>query len=270
MEINRVRLVYFSPTGSTQKVLESIAKGIAVRDVEHINLTLPEEAKKTIPPFSDELVVIGAPVYGGRVPVDAVSRFKQLKASKTLAIPVVVYGNRDFEDALLELKNLAVELGFHPVAGGAFVGEHSFSTKDIPIADGRPDGLDVQLAENFGEKIRDKVAVLENPDALVDLKISGRFPYMAGGARKMGISPVTTEDTCTLCGTCASVCPTAAISVDGGVATEVERCIRCCACVKNCPTGARVIEDNMIKKIANGLSQYFSYPKEPRIFGVDL
>ena len=243
MDVKQVKLIYFSATGTTQKVLESIAKGIAVEDVEHINLTLPEGAQQTIPPFSDELVIIGAPVYGGRLPVDAINRFKQLKASKTLAILIVVYGNREFEDALLELKNLAIELGFNPFAGGAFIGEHSFATKDVPIANGRPDSLDVQKAMDFGEKIKDKVTALPSPDAPMDLDIPGRFPYEADGARSMAVSPVTKEDTCTVCGTCASVCPTAAISINGSVATEIELCIRCCACIKNCPTGARVMED---------------------------
>ena len=270
MEVKQVKLVYFSATGTTQKILESIAKGMAVKDVEHINLTLPKAAQQTIPPLSDELVIIGAPVYGGRLPVIAINRFKQLKASKTLAILVVVYGNRDFEDALLELKKLAIELGFKPVAGGAFIGEHSFATNDVPIANGRPDNQDVQIAMDFGAKIKDKVAALQSPDEQMDLKIPGRFPYLAGGARSMTVSPVTKEDTCTVCGTCASVCPTAAISINGSVATKIELCIRCCACIKNCPTGARVWEDSMMKTIANGLSQFFSYPKDPRIFGIEL
>ncbi len=102
MEVKQVKTVYYSATGTTQKVLESIANGIKVETVEHINLTLPEGAKQTIPPFTDELVIIGAPVYGGRLPVEAINRFKQLKARNTLAILIVVYGNREFEDALLE------------------------------------------------------------------------------------------------------------------------------------------------------------------------
>jgi ferredoxin len=268
VEINQVKLIYFSATGTTQKVLESVARGITAEDVGHINLTLPEGAQQTISPFSDELVIIGAPVYGGRLPVDAVNRFKQLKACKTLAVLIVVYGNRAFEDALLELKNVSIELGFKPVAGGAFIGEHSFATEDTPIANGRPDSQDLQIAMDFGEKIKAKVTALQSPDAKMNLKIPGRFPYMAGGARSMAVSPVTKEDTCTVCGTCAGVCPTAAISLNGSVATEMEQCIRCCACIKSCPTGARVMEDNMMKNIAKGLSQYFSYPQEPRIFGV--
>lgn len=268
MEIKQVKLVYFSPTGTTQKVLESIAKGLTHEAVEHINLTLPDTAQKTIPPFSDELVLIGAPVYGGRLPIEAINRFKQIQARGTLAIVVVVYGNREFEDALLELKNLAIDLGFNPVAGGAFIGEHSFATKDAPIAHGRPDSLDVQKAMDFGAKIKDKITALQSPVTQIELEIPGRFPY-EGGARSLVAAPVTKEDTCTVCGTCASVCPTAAISMNGSVATRIESCIRCCACVKNCPTGARVWENSMMHTFTNWLTENCSTRKEPQLFGID-
>jgi ferredoxin/flavodoxin len=270
MEIKQVKLVCFSPTGTTKKVLESIAKGLGVKDIKHVNLTRPGEVKRAIPPFSDELVIIGAPVYGGRLPVDAINRLKQLKASKTLAVLIVVYGNRDFEDALLELKNLAIELGFNPVAGGAFIGEHSFASKDVPIANGRPDNLDVQKAMDFGSKIKDKITALRSLDAKMDLEIPGSFPYESDGARPMPVSPVTKEDTCIVCGTCASGCPTEAISINGSVATMIELCIRCCACIKNCPTGARVMEDSMWKNITNWLNENCNTRKKPRIFGIDV
>ena len=268
MEIRQVKLVYFSPTGTTRTVLDGIAKGFAVEDVAHIDLTLPEGAKQPISPFSDELVVIGAPVYGGRLPVDAIRRFKRLEASNTLAIVIVLYGNREFEDALLELKNLSIELGFTPVAGGAFIGEHSFASEDVPIANGRPDRLDVQKAMAFGAKVKEKVAAMSSPEARVDLEIPGRFPY-EGGPRSMVVSPVSKEDACTVCGTCASVCPTGAISIDSSVATQIELCIRCSACVKNCPTGARVWEDDGMKEIASWLNENCSARKEPQLFGID-
>ncbi len=269
MKVKQVKLIYFSPTGTTQKILESIAQGIAVDNVGHINLTLPEGVQQTIPLLSDELVIIGAPVYGGRIPVDAIRRFKKITAGRTLAILIVVYGNREFEDALLELKNLAVELGFIPVACGAFIGEHSFATKDVPIANGRPDSLDVQKAMDFGVKIKDKVTALQSPDTQMDLEIPGRFPY-EGGPRSLAVSPVTQEDICTVCGTCASVCPTAAISMNVSVTTKIELCIRCCACIKNCPTGARIWEDSTMKYLAKWLHENCSARKEPRIFGIDV
>ena len=270
MGVKQLKLIYFSPTGTTQKVLDSIAKGITAEDVEHINMTFPKGAQQTIPLFSEDLVIIGAPVYGGRLPVDAVNRFKQLKANKTLAILIVVYGNREFEDALLELKKHAIDLGFIPVAGGAFIGEHSYASKDVPIANGRPDSLDVQKAMDFGTKIKDKFTTLQSLDTNIDLEIPGSFPYEASGALSMDVSPITNEDTCTVCGTCADVCPTEAISINGSVATKIELCIRCCACVKSCPTSARVMEDSKVEQIANWLNENCSIRKEPQTFWIDV
>jgi ferredoxin len=270
METSKVTLISFSPTGTTQKVLESIARGIAAKEVEQVNLTLPKGVPQVIPPFSDELVLIGAPVYGGRLPGDAVKRFTKLHASETPAVLVVLYGNRDFEDALLELRNLSRELGFVAVAAGAFVGEHSFSSEDLPTAKGRPDSEDIQKAIDFGAAIRKKAATLPSIEAMADVDIPGRFPYESGGARPMAVSPVTREDTCTLCGTCAGVCPTAAITVEERVSTATERCIRCCACIKKCPAGARVMEDDRWKGIATWLHENCSARKEPELFGVAL
>ena len=53
--------------------------------------------------WNNVLSIIGVPVYGGRVPVEAISRLQRLKANNTPAVIVVVYGNRDYNDAILEL-----------------------------------------------------------------------------------------------------------------------------------------------------------------------
>jgi hypothetical protein len=100
---------------------------------EQLDLTPPEAR---IPPFVEmqaELVVIGAPVYGGRIPIDAKFRLQRINAKNTPAVIVVMYGNREYEDALLELNDIVVETGFKPVAGGAFIGKHSFENDSIPI-----------------------------------------------------------------------------------------------------------------------------------------
>lgn len=270
MEIKQVSLIYFSATGTTRKILESIAKGIATEQITHINLTLPEHTQKTGEPFSNELVIMGAPVYGGRLPADAVKRFKTLKAGKTPAVLIVLYGNREFEDALLEFKHLAVELGFIPVAGGAFIGEHSFSTEALPIAKGRPDSRDLQTAVEFGTRVREKLLTVPSPGDQPDLELPGRFPCESPGARVMEVSPVTLEDDCTLCGDCAGLCPTAAISVTDAVTTETAKCIRCCACIKNCPEQARLFQDDMMDAITRWLNENCSARKAPEVFGVDM
>ncbi len=269
MKISRVKLIYFSATGTGKKVLESIAAGTRVEHVEHINLTDPNAQLETAQPFSDELMIFGAPVYGGRLPIEAIHRFKKLKANKTPAVIIVLYGNREFDDALLELKNLTIELGFNPVAGGAFIGEHSFATKKFPIATGRPDAQDIEKAMDFGAKIMDKINKITSPDKPMDLELPGNFPYQAAGPRIMEVSPITKKDTCSLCGTCSDVCPTAAISVNDIVETDTKQCIRCCACIKNCPEEARFFQDDMMETIMKWLNENCSERKEPQVFGVD-
>lgn len=270
MEINQMKLIYFSATGTTHKVLEGIAAGTKVDHIERTNLTIPGAAAKITQTGPDELVLIGAPVYGGRLPVEVVDRFKKLKADGTPVVPIVLYGNREFEDALLELKNLTIKLGFHPVAGGAFIGEHSFATKNYPIAEGRPDDRDIQTAAEFGAKIMKKIKNGASLDALTDFNVPGKFPYEAAGARAMAVSPLTDPDTCARCGTCSDVCPTTAISIHDTVETETDRCIRCCACIKNCPEEARFFEDDMMETITKWLNENCSARKEPQVFGVTI
>lgn len=269
MKVRTVRLICFSPTGTTRKILVGIAAGLGIEEVEAINLTPPESGRETLTLGSDELAIIGVPVYGGRMPAEAIKRLKKISANATPAVVVVLYGNREFEDALLELKNLAREQGFLPIAAGAFVGEHSFSTEVLPIAAGRPDAGDVEKAAAFGRAVADKLGWLSQAALAEDLALPGRCPY-EGGARAMAVAPVTKEDLCTLCGVCAGVCPTAAITVDERVTTTIESCIRCCACIKSCPEAARLWEDPMMLKISHWLHENCQARKEPQYFGVEV
>ncbi|MBM9616663.1 4Fe-4S binding protein [Desulfobulbus rhabdoformis] len=268
MEIQKVRLITFSPTGTTGKIIKSIAEGIAAPQIEHMNLTLPQPEPQESGFSSDELALIGAPVYGGRLPLDAIKRFQQLQAKKTPALLVVVYGNRAFEDALLELKELALSLGFLPIAGAAFIGEHSFATREVPIANGRPDEQDTQQAIHLGRKVREKINALQSWEEVKDLPLPGNHPYKERHA--LNLAPVTKESACTLCGTCATLCPTGAISIEEtAVSTKTEACILCCACIKGCPEQARIWETSTVPDIANKLNANCSERKEPEFFGVD-
>ncbi len=265
MNITSVTRVYFSPTGTTGKILQQITEGIQAAKNKDINLTLPSSGAGDYAFGQDDFVVIGAPVYAGRIPATAVQRLKQIKGNKTPAAIIVVYGNRAFEDALLELSALVQEAGFLPVAAGAFIGEHSYSTAANPIAVGRPDAQDLARAKDFGARISKKMVAIPNPERITTLTLPGKFPYKDYGAWPE-MSPVLIEDLCNLCGECAAACPTAAITVESAVLTEKKKCILCCACVKSCPLDARIMEEPMIKQIAQWLSKNFQERKEPEIF----
>ena len=262
MNVEGLRLVYYSPTGSSRKIVESIAEGIDVKPVEHVNLT-PPRSDSTKPVFhADELVVIAAPVYSGRVPPTAAGRLRSLYAEGSPAVLVVVYGNRAYEDALLELKDLASEQGFTAVAGAAFIGEHSYDAPETPIATGRPDVADIEKAVRFGEEVKAKLEILIEASRL---EVPGNRPYRQRRKWRQA-SPVTDAEKCILCGRCAAVCPTRAVTVGKTVETVAERCTRCCACVKECPVDARHWDDPEMNRVALWLATDYSERKEPEFF----
>lgn len=265
MEINSAKLIYFSPTQTTRKVIESIAQGSQIGTVEHLDLTLPDARTRAFMKIQDELAIIGSPVYAGRLPADMVSRLRRLKGNNAPAVIVVVYGNRAYEDALLELRDLVLEAGFKPFAAGAFIGEHSYSSRATPIAVGRPDVEDLIKAKEFGTVIQEKLRAIRMLDKLSPLQVPGNFPYKERSGLS-GVSPLTNETACEKCGQCASVCPTAAVTISDTVITDRSVCIRCCSCVKTCTTGARVMEDPRIRQVAEQLSMNYRKRKEPETY----
>ena len=265
MDIKTVKLLYFSPTQTTKKVVEGIARGMNAGDVEYIDLTLPDRKIENINFSGNDFVIFGMPVYGGRIPAMAAGLLEKFKGENTLASIVVVYGNRAYEDALLELKNIAVESGFKPITAGAFIGEHSFSKKEFPIAQGRPDKEDITETEAFGKSISDKIKDYKSIEDITIIDVPGNFPY------KKGVTPSkaaasTDNEVCTMCETCATVCPAGAITYEDVVITDKDKCLLCCACVKICPTEARELSVPLLLEKTEWLSKHCKEPKKADLF----
>ena len=130
MEYKNVHIIYFSPTHTSAKTAYAIAEGLSGDVLLESDITYDAPAEE-LEIHDDELTIVAAPVYGGRVAETAMERLRAFHAHQAPVVPVVVYGNRDYEDALKELSDTLVDAGFVPVSAGAFVGEHSFSRKDM-------------------------------------------------------------------------------------------------------------------------------------------
>jgi ferredoxin len=265
MKINSLKLAYFSPTGTTRKILENIAAGINVPITGQFDFTLPETETAEYEELTSGLVIIGTPVYSGRIPLDTVTRFKRLRAKGTPAVLVVVYGNIEYGDALLELKNIAEEQGFKPFAGGAFIGEHSLSNIYMPIAEGRPDEMDVNRARKFGKKIQALLSGIDTLSNLSPLNVPGNFPYKKRRV-PLRIAPFVDEMLCTKCGICIPVCPTGVITMDDKLRINSDNCIRCCACTRTCTSHALYFNDPRVKRAAENLYRNYNKRKEPEIY----
>lgn len=218
-------IIHFSPTHGGKKIARAVAEGFGSKSREQ-DLCLREQLY--LAPGPSDVAVVAMPVYGGRIPALAAQRFKAIEASETPVLTVVVYGNREYDDALLELNDLCEEQGFRVIASAAFTGEHSFNAQ---VAAGRPDHDDLKQAIALGQQLKKiKSGILSSVD------VKGNRPYKAFGGTTS--YPVGNAD-CIECGLCAHWCPTGAIPKDSCRETDGDLCIACMRCVKDCPRQAR-------------------------------
>ena len=288
MNPTAVYTVVFSPTGTSRKIAAAVAQGVA-RHGGSCNATANAAAGSAAKAFTtidlthaagkppvlpaDAAAVFAVPVYGGRVAPAALERLQEIRGEGTPAVVLAVYGNRAFGTAVAQLAAFVAERGFVPVAAGAFVGEHSYSTPGTPIAEGRPDAQDLAEAAAFGARIGQKLAhgetgpidaaKLREPHTPLLSKL--RFIRFVLGYRRRQkrtpavLLPAGDAARCTQCGRCVALCPTQAIARGDELHTDPARCIRCCACVKGCPFGARTFGT----PFAAVLSRNFARRKPP-------
>lgn len=220
--------IYFSPTGGTKKVTEIIG-GAWACEAERVDLMNPALQPEQYVFSADDICIVAVPSFGGRVPVTAVERLKKMAGNGARAVLVAVYGNREFEDTLMELKDALSEAGFRCSAAAAAVAEHSIIHK---FGAGRPDEEDCRELKEFSERIKRHLE--ENEDG--EVSVPGGHPYREYHGVPM--KPKADKD-CIKCGKCAAECPVQAIPKDNPSSLDKERCISCMHCIAICPEQAR-------------------------------
>ena len=273
MQVKQVTALFFSPTYTTRKVVVEIARNIAAQlDVPFTerNITTPLQRKETPCYQAGELVVFGVPVYIGRVPNLQREYIASIKGNGAIGVPVVVYGNRAYDDALIELRDIMQGNGFRNIAGAAFIGEHSFS---YTLGGGRPDAQDLQIADEFATSIANKIK--EGSPFPDNLAVPGNpYPYKFYNAKSSDsksidirkVKPETDPEKCTSCGLCAMLCPMGAIDPTN-CALVPGICIKCGACVKKCRPKAKYFTDPTYLEHKKILEDNFTNPrKEPELF----
>lgn len=170
---------------------------------------------------------------------------------------VAVYGNRAFEDALLELEDVLLAAGFRCPAGVAALAEHSIVRQ---VAAGRPDGADQAQLRDFGAQIRCHLA--ENGGEQ-PVKVPGNRPYRPSGAVPM--RPTAGED-CSGCGLCAEKCPVGAIPAENVKSVDQAQCISCMRCVAVCPGGVRRPDPAALAAVEAKLTALCKVRRENQLF----
>ena len=251
--------ICFSPTGGTKKAADILAKKLEKdlgADIKTVDLTDSTRDFSAVSLEKEDAAILAVPSYGGRVPAPAAKRIAAIKGNGAKAILVCVYGNRAYEDTLVELEDCAKQAGFRVDAAVAAIAEHSIARQ---FAAGRPDAQDEARLEEFAEKIQAKLGQEEvsEPD------IPGNRPYKksSGG----GMVPKPTK-ACVKCGLCAAKCPVQAIDRNDPKKVDGDACISCMRCVAVCPHSARKVNGVMLAAVDAMLKKACSVRKECELY----
>ena len=244
----KITAVYFSPTGNSKKTALAIAEGIA-SDVHEMDITV-EGMERTF--GKEDFVVVGMPVYAGRIPAVAAERLPLLKGNETNCIIAESYGNREFDDALLEMADMLREQGFVIKGAAGVIGRHTYGEIQME----RPDENDLAECREFGAKAAASEKVWP------EFEIPGNRPYREG-AGKGKFHPITAEN-CVKCGLCVRNCPVNAIAED--CMSVGDECISCFRCIRSCPLTAKHMDTEAYNKFAAEFTEKLKVRKENTFF----
>lgn len=275
MNISKVTAVYFSATGNTKKIATAVAAKMAEAlgaELAEISIADPAVREGKLTFGEGEVAVIGVPTYAGKTPNKLLPYLQEgFDGNGAVAVPVVTFGNRSFDNSLAELVSVMAANGFGIAGAGAFACRHAFT--DV-LANGRPNDADLAEAADLGAKAAAKVQAAGAAADLAAIEVDGDADapyYIPKGvdgqpAKFLKAKPLTDSEKCSQCGVCASKCPMGSINPEN-VSEVTGVCIKCQACIRGCANGAKYFEDEAFLSHVKMLEQNFAQPlKDNKLF----
>jgi ferredoxin len=272
MQINKLTHIYFSPTGTTKRIISAISNSIYAEQKQHFDLTSPlvREQFSYSTHSLDEALVLGVPVYEERVPEIIWDALSRLKGNGQAIMLVAVYGNIGYGIVFKELQEWALKAGFIVVGGATFVAQHSFSHEALPLSKDRPDMMDIYRCKLFAEQFIKKLETVKYPDELPILELPATLPLIAKilpqhSAKLFAHNPNFKSKLCVHCNACVRACPAGAIDPNT-LEINKDKCLLCFACVRSCKPQSRKIKLKLKPIVKSTLAKKSKEEKFPELF----
>ncbi len=243
-----MKQLVFSATGRTQNVVDILCKDRKID--EFVPLCSTNLGYHKMRP--DDLCIIASSVYEGRIPQVAVDNILKVDGNGAKAVIMVVYGNRNYDNALAELKDVCQKRGFVTVAAITAVAQHSIATS---VAADRPDETDIEDLKNYSKQIMERY---ENNTLPTDVSVPGTVPTDKTG--RLPFHPKANKS-CVNCHLCSTNCPVGAIPYDNSSLTDNTKCISCLRCMEICPAHSRTMLPPLRKVVDIVLGRLWKKPR---------
>ena len=251
--------IYFSPTGGTKAVVEQLAKEWN-KPLQEIDLSSRHLDFSAFALTKQDVCLIAVPSFGGRVPEIALRHLSAIQGGGAQAVLIVSYGNRAYDDTLLELQDAANACGFRVIGAVAAATEHSIMRQ---YGTARPDAQDLDELTVFSQTLVKKTAHAKAAAAPI---LPGDRPFRAYDG--VPLKPKASKH-CIRCGLCAANCPVAAIPEEDPSQTKDTVCISCMRCVQICPVRARANAAPILEAAGEQLKEVCAGRKPNQLFVAD-
>lgn len=230
-------VIYFSQTGSTQKIAEAIHKGITAAgfqcDIARMKDVSPEKLVKY------DLIGLGSPVFSYREPLNVnlfVKRMPSLKGKHCFMFcthGTVLGAYFNSLGGVLAKKGLAI-VGFQDWFG-------SVPMQPVPspyYTDGHPDDVELQEAADFGKEmaLRSQRIARGETNLIPKLALAKERPFAKPFQADMKLNRA--KCLYPKCKICIENCPMGSIDLSVDPPVLKKGCIECWFCEKICPQGA--------------------------------
>lgn len=271
----KIRMVFFSATGNTQRVAHVIRDRFSELGAEVVctDITPPESRKEAVTMDGFDAFVIGAPIHSNRAPRLVREWLGGLSGDGKRAAMFFTYGGFGVHPTHYSTREILAARDFRVVSSAEFLGKHTFNLGGWTAMTDRPNDADFAVARLFAEKTYRRFAG-EDPGLLGDLEKTAHSEEVLDKFELFRFTAITQLPTrngteCSMCMKCSDVCPTGAMDAEKGEADR-QRCIVCLGCVAACPEDALRINDVTalwpMKLRAEGLTEDSLKKKESRIY----